>query len=288
MAVVFDIGVCLLAGAFLGLIYMNEKYEGGLSRDGYDACVSAAKGCGDLSTKDGSCDWSEICGLAKNDPIIGMASLGCMSISLAAMAGGQRVFGDLKAVFQRSAWAGGSTEAFYIGMTLSQLPISLAAPLAYLGPFYALSPVRATFWELYLLLVLLHTCSTGFSFALSVLLPQSTGQLGGILLVLVSMMFCGGNPTLPTLFDKNKLGGVLGFPSYLSFTRWSQNAYYLLEIKHYKSEYYVDPEMDLWGYSFSGSDSYYPANLGQCLQVLAIMVLVARLAAYVALVKTEP
>lgn len=172
------------------------------------------------------------------------------------------------------------TPRFYLGSSLAQFPVSLLAPLAYLLPYYALAPIRCPFWQNYLLLVALHFTCTGWSFAVSIICPRTSSQLVGVLVVLVNMMFCGANPTLSTLSDKSRLGGVLIVPSYVSFVRWAQEAFYVLEIRQYKHKYYVDPEMDIYSYSFD--------DLATCFEALFAIALAARVVAYLVLVKREP
>ena len=51
------------------------------------------------------------------------------ALSLAAVASSLRIFGAEKAVSLREGSAGTSTEAYYLGKSLSHLPIIILAPL---------------------------------------------------------------------------------------------------------------------------------------------------------------
>merc|ERR1711974_266386 len=103
--------------------------------------------------------------------------------------------------------------------------------------YYQLAHPLAPFWQYYLLFVVVYGCASGIAYAISVLCPNSIAQLVGVLVVLVCMMFSGADPTLPQLRDKELLGGVLYIPTFTSYIRWAQEAYYKLEISKYKGIY---------------------------------------------------
>jgi hypothetical protein len=58
------------------------------------------------------------------------------------------------------------------------------------------------------------------------------------------MMFSGSTPRFEQL--RRILGGVLMIPTYFSFVRWAQEAWYLVEIKYYTDIYWTQPGMDLF------------------------------------------
>ena len=66
----------------MGAIYYKTPYIGGLTEERYDYCQEAFGLVDDID--DG---WETVCSLAQDDPIIGEASLSCMAIALAAVAG---------------------------------------------------------------------------------------------------------------------------------------------------------------------------------------------------------
>lgn len=92
---VFDLGICWLAGSFLGLIYLKTSYEGPLPPSVIATCPGPLK---------------ELCRLPQFDPIVGQASLTCLALSLAGVASSLRVFGAEKVVFRRETSTGTSSE----------------------------------------------------------------------------------------------------------------------------------------------------------------------------------
>jgi hypothetical protein len=88
-----DVLLQALSGGFLGLIYLGQPYEGGLTEFEYNLCVQAADATGG--------QWQDLCRLPRHDPLIGEASLCILALSLGAMISSLRVFGAEKVIFTR-------------------------------------------------------------------------------------------------------------------------------------------------------------------------------------------
>lgn len=69
-------------------------------------------------------------------------------------------------------------------------------------------------------------------------------------------------------------------PTFVSFIRWGQEAYYLTEIAQYKNIYLnVEAGMEVYGYAFSDETT--------CWLVLGASAIIIRALAFIALVKKE-
>ena len=62
---------------------------------------------------------------------------------------------------------------------------------------------------------------------------------------------------------------------YLSFTRWSQEAIYLTEVKHYQSFYNIQSGLDLIGYHLE--------DLHKCIAMIFVIAFVMRVGAFLSL-----
>ena len=71
-------------------------------------------------------------------------------------------------------------------------------------------------------------------------------------------------------------------PSYVSFLRWAQEAFYLLEIRQYQDDYYIEPEMDIYSYSLDDG------VISCCINSVVGIMLAVRVLAFLALVLAEP
>jgi hypothetical protein len=146
------------------------------------------------------------------------------------------VFGAEKSVFARESEAAYSTEAYYFGKSLAHLPTILFAPLCFAMPFYGLARPSASFGDVYSLAIATYFTTVSFAYLISILFTTGNAQLIGVLAVLVSMMFGGAQPRLPDLQDKSLLGGVLYYPTFISYVRWAGELYYLNAMHRYKDD----------------------------------------------------
>lgn len=266
-AVLFDFSMTLMAGLFLGVLFLNKEYQGALPSQVVDECPAPLR---------------EVCSMPLYDPIIGQASLSCLALSLAAVASSLRVFGREKVVFGREATTGTSTEAYFLGRSVAHLPTIFLAPLLFCLMFTQLASPLASFWSYYALFVLVYATSAGMGYMISIILSDATANLVGVLAVLVAMMFsgAGGGATLKQLADPHLLGGVLIVPTYFSFVRWAQEAFYLLEIRQWAALYDVSQGMSVLSYDWDDERT--------CWLALGAFLLAFRCIAFVALVKREP
>jgi hypothetical protein len=180
----------------------------------------------------------------------------------------------------REAHAGASTEAYYCGNSLAHLVVVLLAPLAFLTPYYSLAGPRAPFLSYYAVLVTVYLFVSGLAYLCSIVLPETLAGLVGILSILMMFCFSGANPTLKTLSDPARLWGVLVYPTYVSFMRWAQECFYLMELKQYQDEYYVLPEAGLFSYTFGDVQLDW--------MMMLAMTIFVRVCAYTVLVTREP
>jgi hypothetical protein len=116
--------------------------------------------------------------------------------------------------------------------------------------------------------------AVGWGYLISVLFPASQSQIAGVLSVLFNMMFSGSNPTLPQF--RNLLGGVLIVPTYVSYLRWANEAFYVAEVEHYTNLYeHVDTSLVVFGYEMN--------SVGRNLGIIYGMGCAVRLIAYLIL-----
>lgn len=183
--VLFDLGLVVLAGGFLGVIFYDQPWQGpALDPFGPDdACPSFL-----ADINPGIC---LLLTLPVYDPIPGQASLTCLALSLCAVASSLRIFGSELTQFRRESSSGTSAEAYYLGKCLSHLPIIALAPYLFLLMFYSLGTVAAPFYQHYWLLFLVYFAAAGIAYAVSILVPSSAAQLVGVLVILVNMTFSG-------------------------------------------------------------------------------------------------
>ena len=87
----------------------------------------------------------------------------------------------------------------------------------------------------YLICFLVYWTAAGYGYLISIVVPPSMAQLFAVLSVLFNMMFSGALPRFEQL--QKILGGVLYYPTFISYIRWSQEAFYLHEIREYDGLY---------------------------------------------------
>jgi ABC-type multidrug transport system ATPase subunit len=273
--VMLDLGLNLLSGAFLGLVFFQRNYKGPIfSPFGVD--VGKTFKCPELL----EAYFSPACALLivpLDDPLPGEASLSCLAVAMAAVASSMRVFGDEMASFRREAGVGLNTGAYYIGKSISHLPIVLLAPGVFLFAYAGLADLHGDWGLHYLLLVCVYSISASLSYIVSMLVRREVSQLLGVILLLIFMMFSGANPTLLQLRDNSLLGSLLYYPSFLSFLRFAQELFYLIEAR----AYHVGELSLSTLYGFASSDE------GMCWAFLAMFVICFRVLGFLALVFEE-
>jgi hypothetical protein len=260
---IFEYGLVAMSGLFLGLIFYKMPFVGPLPTAVQAQCPAAAR---------------ELCAMPLDDPVLSEVSLVCLALSLAAVTASQRIFGREKASFVRESMSGLSTEAYYVGKSLSHLSSTFIAPLVMLAVFYPLTNLQSSFVMLYLLLVLVHATASGAAYLTSILFSDTVAALSGVLFVLVSMMFSGANPTLDQLRG-GVMGGALYYPTFASYIRWAQEAFYIAEMNVRDG-----PELD----AVLSLHSYARDNETQAWVVLCVHAIALRVLAYLACVLREP
>jgi ABC-type multidrug transport system ATPase subunit len=273
--IALDIGLNLTSGLFLGLVFYQRAYQGPIfSPFGVD--VGKTFECPPFLQD----YFQPACALLIvpiDDPLPGEASLSCLAVAMAAVASSMRVFGAEMPSFRREAGVGLNTGAYYIGKSLSHLPIVFAAPFAFLMSYGGLAALAGSWTEHYLLLVCVYSISASIAYIVSMLVRRELSQLCGVILLLVFMMFSGANPTLLQLRENSLLGNLLYYPSFLSFLRFSQELFYLIEARaHHIGELTMDTL-----YGFSSKDEE------MCWAFLLMFVVCFRVIGFLALVFEE-
>jgi uncharacterized membrane protein len=70
---------------------------------------------------------------------------------------------------------------------------------------------------------MVYFTGAGIGYLVSIVISQSNAQLVGVLVILVSMMFSGSNPTLEQMDAMGTIGSVLKLPTYVSFIRFMKS-----------------------------------------------------------------
>jgi hypothetical protein len=122
-----------------------------------------------------------ILALPVDDPLPGQATLTSLSLSLAAMASSLRVFGAERLEFTREQSSGSSTGAYYLGKSLSHLPVILISPLLFTLAFYPLAGLPSGMAVVYALYVSVYFITAGMAYLVSVSVPMQTAHLTGVL-----------------------------------------------------------------------------------------------------------
>lgn len=273
--IVLDLGLNLTSGLFLGLVFYQRSYQGPIfSPFGVD--VGKTFQCPPVLQD----YFQPACALLIvpiDDPLPGEASLSCLAVAMASVASSMRVFGAEMSSFRREAGVGLNTGAYYIGKSLSHLPIVFAAPGVFLMAYAGPAALAGDWTQHYLLLVCVYSISASLAYIVSMLVRRELSQLFGVILLLVFMMFSGANPTLLQLRENSLLGNVLYYPSFLSFLRFSQELFYLIEARaHHIGELTMETL-----YGFSNKDEQ------MCWAFLVMFVICFRVIGFLALVFEE-
>jgi hypothetical protein len=231
-AVAFHIAQLIFGGLFIGVLFYGHPYKGPIVQlnDREALCPTDVTEV-DVRLVNSVCMFLSF---PEDDVIMPLASLNALTMALCAIAYAIPVFGGEIAVFKRESSVGVSTGAYYIGKTAAHFLVSAFAPLIYLLSFGALAPIKAQFWEHYLILLITHLTFSGAGYTLSLIVPPALGHLLGVFFVLSNMMFSGANPTLKALQTNALFGRLLYYPSYLSYLRWVMELFYITEITPYK------------------------------------------------------
>mmetsp|Transcript_64104 Transcript_64104/g.139514 ORF Transcript_64104/g.139514 Transcript_64104/m.139514 type:complete len:163 (+) Transcript_64104:1-489(+) len=154
------------------------------------------------------------------------------------------------------------------------MPVLFASPTLFLWFYYQLLTPLAHSYLNYAIFFGVYWTAAGFGYLISVIVPPSQAQLAGVLSVLSNMMFSGANPRFHQL--KELLGGLLLYPTYLSFIRWAQEAFYVGEVRQYADIFDVEGGLSYYSYSLD--------DLPLCLGMLFLIGFVVRFLALLALI----
>ncbi|KJE90030.1 ABC transporter [Capsaspora owczarzaki ATCC 30864] len=267
LAIGFDLGLMFCTGLFMGVLFFDRPYQPPI----IDSLFPSGN-CTELPEV--VCTFLQ---LPKDDPIPSEASLTCLAVALSAVTSSLRIFGNETTVFRRESAAALSTEAYYLGKSLAHLPVIVLAPLFFTLGYYSLLQPSASFWPYFLLYFHIYFACAGIAYLISVLVPRDMSQLAGVLVVLVFMMFSGSSPNLQQLADNKLIPNVLVYPTYISLFRFSQEAYYLVEI----APFHTNPVTMNKFYGYEAGDFV------SCFVVMSQLAIVFRMAAYVGLVRRE-
>eukprot|EP00039_Didymoeca_costata_P009519 m.126277 g.126277 ORF g.126277 m.126277 type:complete len:897 (-) comp14512_c0_seq3:966-3656(-) len=189
-----------------------------------------------------------------------------------------RVFGTARAVFWRESASGVNRLSYFVAANLANLPMQILSALVYLSIYFTLVSPRATIYNHILVFSLSSWSVSGMSYAISILVSPRNSQLVVTVLMLISGLLGGLNPTLKTMHSVPFLGILL--PS-LSFARWMMEALNQAEVGEYPVV--LEPE----GYAVQTRIGYTIGKAHErfsyCLGMLTLLGVGARLLAFVAL-----
>lgn len=201
-----------------------------------------------------------------------------MAVALTSMLAALRCFGNNKPVFWRESAAGINRPAYFLAINVSQIPIILFTPLVFLSLFYALVSPRAFFRDYYIAVLMLVWASHGLGYLISTVFNQKSSQMATVVLVLVSAMLSGAQPSL----CKMKKYAVIGPIIYsLSFARWFVEALFEKEALRYPDVLINEVAL------YSSYQGYDLDKFSLCIGILFVFGLVARFLALLFLVFTH-
>jgi len=270
--IVFHLTQITFGGLFLGFIFYDRPYKGPVFNFLSSECPN--NDALPLDILKSLCIFLEI---PEDDPVLAISSLSSLTIALCAVSYSIPIFGKEQTVFKRETNTGSNTGAYYIGKMIAHVPITLFAPVCFLLSLSGLAVLQADWGLHYLILTITYATFTGVGYTISLVTRQRVSQLAGIFFVLVSMMFSGGQPTLSQLRSNGLLGYALYLPTYLSYTRWSNELVYITEVKHYTSNFR----------SMGTLYSYYISDEVYCWCMICSFFCVFRIMGYIALVVKE-
>lgn len=105
----------------------------------------------------------------------------------------------------------------------------------HVSSLYCVCLITSVYVGYYLICWLVYWTASGYGYLISIVVPPHMAQLFAVLSVLFNMMFSGALPRFEQL--QKILGGVLYYPTFISYIRWSQEAFYLHEIEQYRGIY---------------------------------------------------
>eukprot|EP00117_Sycon_ciliatum_P010805 scpid33528/ scgid12552/ ABC transporter G family member 24; Probable white-brown complex homolog protein 25 len=200
-----------------------------------------------------------------------------MAVALTSMLAALRCFGSCKPVFWRESAAGINRPAYFLATNISQIPIIVFTPLVFLSLFYALVSPRALFRDYYTAILMLVWASHGLGYLISTIFNSRSSQMATVVLVLVSAMMSGAQPSLCKM-KKQALGPVLYS---LSFARWFVEALFEKEANRY-------PPVHIQEVALYSSYQGYPLdNFALCIGILFVFGLVSRIIALICLMFTH-
>ena len=232
---------CLLvyiAGLALGMIFLKDAYVGPLPEDIIDTCPAAIR---------------KICEYPLNNPIINVASTIPLALGLCAGMSSLGTFGTRQeqVIFKKEQAAGLSVMSYFLSKMLEQIPNIVLGPVVFLSIFFSLYSPRATFWEYYLVLLMMHFTTFGLGTLISVCVKLDLIQLATAVLILVSQLVGGSKPTIPQM---KEIIPPLFWISCVSYVRYAQEALYLMEIKYYKDIFDIRSSLEVFDYDLSNID----------------------------------
>ena len=250
VVVISDVLLCILAAVFLAAVYNTlDLYAAPVPIEYFAGCHE---------------DIARSCQLVLNqaqDQVLNRGIMVLTAVAQTAAASMVRVFGDERQQYFREAAAlpqPAHTLAYFCAKDMAMLPSMALAPFMYTVVFVSSTNPRMSFWGYYGVLFLVYYFASGMAYLVSVLLPASTAQLAGVILVFGASQFAGCFPTLPVL-----AGAVppISWLSHISFARYALEALYVGEIAKYA------PVVELQGVDLQAHlasafnyslDSYYP------------------------------
>jgi hypothetical protein len=205
-----------------------------------------------------------------------------LAMGLLAANSSLRVFGADRLVFFREAASGINVHSYYWSKFLVSLFDCCVNPFVFLAVFYNIIVPEASFGAVYAVFVFLYFNGAGFAFLFSSIFEPQTALIVSVIVpLLMGGLFSGIFPQLKTF------SGFVRVLSHFSFTRWSAEAFLILESFFLKAypwtmHFPVDLMYFSQGYIFS-----FPQLLLDFLMLFVLGVLLRILTAVALTVKTS-
>jgi ABC-type multidrug transport system ATPase subunit len=252
-----DITFTVIASFMLSVLNKSAKYQGPPPEIISKQCPSSLM---------------ELCSSPLSDPIAQQSALLVLLMSLISAMSSLRCFGPELVVFKRESYSGLNTLAYFIAKDICSMFNQMLLPFVFLSIYYPQIQPEKEFWFYYLVLFLITWVTYGFGYIISLLVDQKGSQLCAAVVIFIMYLFCGFSPTLREL---SSMTFPLPYVSYLSFSRYFREIFYIYELQEFKPKYDISKSMTMFDYH--SGDKYYlwPISIlfGIIFRVIGIIIL---------------
>lgn len=141
-----------------------------------------------------------------------------MAVGIAAASAGVKTFSEDMVIYWREASSGHDRLAYYLGMSLANIPRIILGGLHFTALFQILSMTYVPFGTMLLNVTLIFFAVYGLAAIVSMVVPRKDAPLLAAVLGVVAAVLCGYIRNLPVQL------------CYLSYAYWSDNAYFTDEV----------------------------------------------------------